>query len=81
MSKKMTVADTASPTPQTNLQSELTSALLEVLRGVNQQTQGVPPLEGAALAAVGHYRDIADDLFVLPENGINPTTGFSPARA
>ena len=81
MSKKITATDPGTTTPQANLQTELTSALLDVLRGVNQQAQSVPPLEGAARAAVGHYRDIADDLFVLPENGINPTTGFSPARA
>jgi hypothetical protein len=81
MSKKLTVTDTAAPESQAALQTQLSSALLDVLRGVNLQAQSTPPLEGAALAAVEHYRDIAEDLFVLPENGINPTTGFSPSQA
>ena len=78
MNKKNPVVEPSTPAA---LQTELTSALLDVLRGLNRQAQAAPPLEGAALAAVAHYRDIAEDLFVLPETGINPTPGYSPAQA
>jgi hypothetical protein len=75
------VTDPAAPDAQLALQTQLSSALIDVLRGVSLQAQSTPPLEGLALAAVENYRDIADDLRVLPENGINPTTGFSPSQA
>ena len=61
--------------------SELTALLLEVLRGVDREVKTRPKLEGVALLAVEHYRDIAEDLATLPENSINNAgKGDSPAQ-
>lgn len=52
--------------------SELSSVLLEVLRNLNREAQLAPPLDPKAVAAIDRYRRIATDLFVLPENTLNP---------
>lgn len=59
--------------------SELGSVLLEVLRNLNREAQLARPLDPKAVAAIGNYRAIAADLFVLPENSINAGTTFGSA--
>lgn len=77
-----TAAAAAVAVPAT--QTELTTLLLDVLRGVNRAAQDVRrPLDGKAVAAINRFRQIDIDLFVLPENSIGSGNNFSnsPTRA
>lgn len=69
MTTRKNTAVATNPTPGST--SELSSVLLEVLRSLNREAQLAPPLDPKAVAAIERYRDIAADLFVLPENSIN----------
>ncbi len=76
MNKKVTAAPA---TAASNPQSELTTLLLDVLRGVDREVKTSLVLGPAAQAAVARYRDIAEDLAVLPENAISDDVGFTSA--
>lgn len=61
-------------------QTELSSVLLDVLRNLNREAaQTTLVLDDKAKAAIGRYRAIAHDLFVLPENSINTGSSLSGA--
>lgn len=62
---------TVATNPAPGSTSELSSALLEVLRSLNREAQQAQPLDPKAVAAIDRYSHIAADLFVLPENSIN----------
>ena len=69
MTTRKNTAMASNPAPGSP--SELSSALLEVLRNLNREAQLAPPLDPKAVDATDRYRHIAADLFVLPENSIN----------
>jgi hypothetical protein len=57
--------------------SELTAALLDVLRNVNREVKTTLALDGKAAAAVAHFQAIAASLRTLADgaaSSIKPTT-------
>jgi hypothetical protein len=72
-------ADPAHHEPQRSqaAPSELTAALLDVLRNVNREVKTTLALDGKAAAAVAHFQAIAASLRTLADgaaSSIKPTT-------